>query len=206
MTGEKVQLRLDEWRYRCNNVYSSVPHLVLDATLSKLGLLNISAWDNVSVGWKINVCEKSNTRIWLVQLLLLAFYSRATEDQLLQCKVYRSRDVRPWPWPGLKARKWRPWPWPWQFWPWPWPWHKSLGLAIFKTEARKPQCHSAPVSLSLSHTLLCQCLLKWYCLFEYAFCAPTSSAPVERIFSQSRLITRRNRARMMDSMLESLVF
>ena len=153
MTGEKVQLRLDEWRSRCNNVYSSVPHLVLDATLSKLGLLNISAWDNVSVGWKINVCEKSNTRIWLVQLLLLAFYSRATEDQLLQCKVYRSRDVRPWPWPGLKARKWRPWPWPWQFWPWPWPWHKSLGLAIFKAEARKPQCHNVPVSLSLSHTL-----------------------------------------------------
>ena len=101
-------------------------------------------------------------------------------------KLTLSRDVRPWPWP--------------------WPWHKSLGLAIFKTEARKPQCHSAPVSLSLSHTLLCQCLLKWYCLFEYAFCAPTSSAPVERIFSQSRLITRRNRARMMDSMLESLVF
>jgi len=60
-----------------------------------------------------------------------------------------SRDVRPWPWPwpGFKARKWRPWPW--QFWPWPWPWHKSLGLAIFKAEARKPQCATL-------HLLACQ--------------------------------------------------
>lgn len=43
-------------------------------------------------------------------------------------------------------------------------------------------------------------------LFSRIFCVPASSAPVERIFSQSGLIMRPNRARMSDSVLESLVF
>ena len=38
------------------------------------------------------------------------------------------------------------------------------------------------------------------------FCTPATSAPVERVFSRSELIMRPNRAKMVDSMLESLVF
>jgi hypothetical protein len=43
-------------------------------------------------------------------------------------------------------------------------------------------------------------------LFDSIFCAPASSAPVERVFSKSGLIMRPNRAKMSDSVLETLVF
>jgi len=42
-------------------------------------------------------------------------------------------------------------------------------------------------------------------LFEYVFCVPASYAPVKRVFSQSGLIMRPNRARMTDAMPETLV-
>ena len=42
-------------------------------------------------------------------------------------------------------------------------------------------------------------------LFEYILCTPASSAPVERVFSQSGLLLRPHRARMSDKLLESLV-
>ena len=43
-------------------------------------------------------------------------------------------------------------------------------------------------------------------LFERVLCAPASSAPVERVFSQSGLFLRPNRCRMTDKVLEHLVF
>ena len=43
-------------------------------------------------------------------------------------------------------------------------------------------------------------------LFERVFCAPATSAPVERVFSQSGLILRPHRARLTDKMLSNLVF
>ena len=43
-------------------------------------------------------------------------------------------------------------------------------------------------------------------LFSRVFCVPASSAPVERVFSQSGLIMRPHRSRMSDSLLETLVF
>ena len=43
-------------------------------------------------------------------------------------------------------------------------------------------------------------------LFDRVFCSPASSAPVERVFSQSGLLMRPHRARMTDTMLENLVF
>jgi hypothetical protein len=43
-------------------------------------------------------------------------------------------------------------------------------------------------------------------LFEKLLCSPASSAPVERIFSQSGLILRPNRAKMSDTLLENLMF
>jgi len=43
-------------------------------------------------------------------------------------------------------------------------------------------------------------------LFARLFCNPATSAPVERVFSQSGLIVRPHRARMTDSMLQTLVF
>jgi hypothetical protein len=43
-------------------------------------------------------------------------------------------------------------------------------------------------------------------LFSRIFCVPATSAPVERVFSQSGLIMRPNQAKMADTMLESLVF
>ena len=43
-------------------------------------------------------------------------------------------------------------------------------------------------------------------LLERVLCVPASSAPVERVFSQSGLIMKPNRARMSDALLEELVF
>jgi len=43
-------------------------------------------------------------------------------------------------------------------------------------------------------------------LFERILCVPASSAPVERVFSQSSLVMRPNRARMTNALLEELVF
>jgi len=43
-------------------------------------------------------------------------------------------------------------------------------------------------------------------LFERVLCTLASSAPVERVFSQSGLLVRPHRARMSDKLLESLVF
>jgi hypothetical protein len=43
-------------------------------------------------------------------------------------------------------------------------------------------------------------------LFEYIFCTPSTSAPVERISSHSGLVMRPSRARMYDKILEMLVF
>jgi hypothetical protein len=43
-------------------------------------------------------------------------------------------------------------------------------------------------------------------LFERVFCVPVISALVERVFSQSRLIMTRHRAKMSNALLESLVF
>ena len=43
-------------------------------------------------------------------------------------------------------------------------------------------------------------------LFSRLLCVPASSAPVERVFSQSGLIVRPKQARMSSSLLESLVF
>ena len=43
-------------------------------------------------------------------------------------------------------------------------------------------------------------------LFERVLCTPASSAPVERVFSQSGLLVRPHRARTSDKLLESLFF
>jgi len=43
-------------------------------------------------------------------------------------------------------------------------------------------------------------------LFERILCSPASSAPVERVFSQSGLLVRPHRARMSDTLLEALMF
>jgi len=43
-------------------------------------------------------------------------------------------------------------------------------------------------------------------LFEQILCVPASSAPVERVFSQSGLVMRPNRAQMTNTLLEELVF
>jgi len=43
-------------------------------------------------------------------------------------------------------------------------------------------------------------------LFDRLFCIPASSAPVERVFSQSGLIMTARRARMSNAVFESLVF
>ena len=43
-------------------------------------------------------------------------------------------------------------------------------------------------------------------LFERVLCASASSAPVERIFSQSGLIVRPHRAKISDKLLEGIVY
>ena len=57
----------------------------------------------------------------------------------------------------------------------------------------------------VSMTGLCEQFPQLKPLFAYVFCVPASSAPVERVFSQSGLIMRPNRARKTDAMLETLV-
>ena len=43
-------------------------------------------------------------------------------------------------------------------------------------------------------------------LFQRLFCTPATSAPVERFFSQSGLLMRPHRAKLSDTMLETLVY
>jgi len=43
-------------------------------------------------------------------------------------------------------------------------------------------------------------------LFQRLLCVPATSAPVERIFSQSGIIMRPHRAHMSDALLETLMF
>jgi len=43
-------------------------------------------------------------------------------------------------------------------------------------------------------------------LLGYVLCSPATSAPVERVFSQSGFLMRPNRARMSNALLETLVF
>ena len=43
-------------------------------------------------------------------------------------------------------------------------------------------------------------------LLSYVLCSPATSAPVERVFSQSGQLMRPHRARMSNSLLETLVF
>jgi len=67
-----------------------------------------------------------------------------------------------------------------------------------------PAVSSPPTSVSaIAHTPEYAFLLP---LFERVLCTPASSAPVERVFSQSGLLLRPHRARMSDKLLESLVF
>jgi len=57
----------------------------------------------------------------------------------------------------------------------------------------------------MSMSIVCAKLPQLKPLFEYVFCVPALSAPVKRVFSQSGLIMRPNRARMTDAMPETLV-
>lgn len=47
---------------------------------------------------------------------------------------------------------------------------------------------------------------KLWPLFSRLWCVPATSAPVERIFSQSGLLMRPHRAKMSDDLLETLMF
>ena len=54
--------------------------------------------------------------------------------------------------------------------------------------------------------MLCEKFASIQPLLFYVLCSPAMSAPVERVFSQSGLLMRPNRARMSNSLLETLVF
>jgi len=43
-------------------------------------------------------------------------------------------------------------------------------------------------------------------LFQRLFCTPATSAPVERIFSESGLLMRPHRTKLSDTMLETIVY
>jgi hypothetical protein len=60
--------------------------------------------------------------------------------------------------------------------------------------------------LSLTTLLTSDKFTKLKELFSRVLCSPATSAPVERVFSQSGLILRPNRARMTDKLLETLVY
>lgn len=65
---------------------------------------------------------------------------------------------------------------------------------------------SEPEELSLTTLANSDRFTKLKELFSRVFCCPATSAPVERVFSQSGLIVRPHRARMTDQLLETLVF
>ena len=65
---------------------------------------------------------------------------------------------------------------------------------------------SVPEELSLTTLANSDRFTKLKELFSRVFCCPATSAPVERVFSQSGLIMRPHRARMTDQLLETLVY
>jgi hypothetical protein len=129
--------------------------------------------------------------------LLLLFRS----DTVHQFAALDTSDVSPWPWPVLKDRT------------------KVLGLGFglealvlvivldFGKDKENPILRLR-LSNKISKQVVFQrkgfSLLKG--LFSRILCIPATSAPVERIFSQSGLIMRPHRARMTDSLLETLMF
>ena len=90
--------------------------------------------------------------------------------------------------------------------PWPWPCFTGLGLESsglgINHKAIRHDIMINAIAI-LTYLFHISCLAS---LFERVLCAPASSAPVERIFLQSGLIVRPNRARMSDTLLESLMF
>jgi len=65
---------------------------------------------------------------------------------------------------------------------------------------------SAADDLSLTTLVKSDKFTKLKELFSRVLCSPATSAPVERVFSQSGLIMRPDRARMTDKLLETLVY
>jgi len=73
-------------------------------------------------------------------------------------------------------------------------------ISVINNESFNPTATSSQLDkLSLEYPLLQP-------LFSRLFCVPASSAPVERVFSQSGLIMSARRANMSNLALESLVF
>lgn len=73
-------------------------------------------------------------------------------------------------------------------------------LTVINSEAFDPAANSTRLDrLALDFPLLQP-------LFSRMFCVPASSAPVERIFSQSGIIMSARRAHMSNAVLETLVF
>jgi hypothetical protein len=77
-------------------------------------------------------------------------------------------------------------------------------LADYLQAINSPDFSESDLSLHTVATSKQYCLLQP--LFQRLFCTPATSAPVERIFSQSGIIMRPHRAKMNDSLLETLVF